>query len=112
MLARHLDAGFRTVMLEHRVIMLDDYPVLLVQIGIGQRLAGAQRVHHLAEQPGLAIGTAPDHHAIGAGALEQNFRIFFANDIAVSDHRNPRFPRAVCSRSRFFFLSPPRNRTR
>ncbi len=50
--------------------------------------AGGEVVCDLAEDPGPALGRAPDHDRIGAGVVENALRLLRAVDVAVGYHRD------------------------
>ena len=86
MLARVAQAKFAAVFAEHRLVVLGGDPRLLGQQwrpGIG---AAGERRRDPSRQPRRAIGTPPDHHAIGARRRQRLTRILDARDVAVDDH--------------------------
>src|SRR3546814_12842333 len=48
---------------QHRLIMLDDDAVLLIERRVGQTLPGFEPPHQLPQKPGPAISAPPDHNA-------------------------------------------------
>ena len=63
-LARHADAGFVAVVIEHGFEMAPHRGKLLGQPRIRQPLSGAQIMDRLIEEPRPSVGATPDHHAI------------------------------------------------
>ena len=61
--------------------------MLLRQRGVRRHVTARQRRHHLADQPRLAIGTAPDHHAVRTALQQRRLGILDRADVAIDDHR-------------------------
>ena len=53
-----------------------------------QQFSGGEVMRDLAEDPWPALRSAADHHCVGPGVIQHEFRALRRIDIAVCDHRN------------------------
>src|SRR3546814_18096629 len=85
MLAREIDAGVLAIQAQHRLIMLDDDAVLLIERRVGQTLPGFEPPHQLPQKPGPAISAPPDHNAVRTRLAKRSIGILDGTDIAIDD---------------------------
>src|SRR6185437_9418135 len=64
MLARDAAADGRAIVEEHVLVMAEQGVALTVERRVRQALAGLEEMDHLADEPGPAIGAAPDHQPV------------------------------------------------
>src|SRR5207248_110457 len=53
-----------------------------------QALAGAQKMQYFTENPGISLGGAPDHEAVGPRLFQDLHGLLRGTDIAVGDDRD------------------------
>src|SRR3546814_17922931 len=85
MLAREIDAGVLAIQAQHRLIMLDDDAVLLIERRVGQTLPGFEPPHQLRPKPGPAISPPPDHNAVRTRLAKRSIDIHDGPDVPIDD---------------------------